>query len=95
MIEVPLHGHFTAYLEVRRGRHVNPMSPSRRGVIKYQALQDLLDFIRDALAEYFAKATPGWINAPALQGFYCDYPERARTLPVFVAAVSRMSREIT
>lgn len=86
MIEESWQSHFNAYLEVRRGRPVNPMAPSRRGIIKDQALQDLLDFIRDALAEYFAKTTASWINALALQGFYSDYPEQVRTLPVFVAA---------
>ncbi len=86
MIMFPLGGHFKAYLEVRSGRPVNPMSPSRRGVIKDQALQDLLDFIREALAEYFTKAVPASINALALQRFYDDYRERAQTLPIFVAA---------
>jgi hypothetical protein len=51
MIEVSWQSHFNAYLEVRRGRPVNPMAPSRRGIVKDQALQALLDFIRDALAE--------------------------------------------
>jgi len=86
MIEVLRHSHFSAYLEVRRGRPVNPMAPSRRGVIKDQALQSLLDFIRDALAEYFTQTPASEINAFALQGFYRDYPEQARTLPIFVAA---------
>ncbi len=86
MIEVSGHSHFNAYLEVRRGRPVNPMAPSRRGVVKDQALQSLLDFIRDALADYFASTPAGEINALALQGFYRDYPEQARSLPIFVAA---------
>ncbi|MEP7341675.1 MAG: hypothetical protein ABI977_28340 [Acidobacteriota bacterium] len=86
MIEVPHHSHFNAYLEVRRGRPVNPMAPSRRGIIKDQALQDLLNFIRDALAGYFTQTAVNEINALALQGFYRDYPEQARNLPVFVAA---------
>lgn len=86
MIALNQHSHFNAYLEVRRGRPVNPMSPSRRGVIQDQALQALLVFIRDALLEYFAKAPASEINAVALQSFYRDYPEQARRLPVFVAA---------
>ena len=86
LIKVPRHSHFNAYLEVRRGRPVNPMAPSRRGVIKDQALQSLLDFIRDALVGYFTKTPASEIDTVALQGFYCDYPEPARTLPIFVAA---------
>lgn len=86
MIEVPQRSHFIAYLEVRRGRPVNPMAPSRRGIIKDQALQDLLNFIRAALAGYFTQTSISGINALALQGFYGDYPEQARNLPVFVAA---------
>jgi hypothetical protein len=34
MIPVDQYSHFQAYLEVRQGRPVNPMSPSRRGIIK-------------------------------------------------------------
>lgn len=86
MIEVLQHSHFNAYLEVRHGRPINPMAPSRRGVIKDQALQGLLNFIRDALAEYFTQSPASEINALALQGFYRDYPKQARNLPVFVAA---------
>jgi hypothetical protein len=89
VIEVPQHSHFNAYLEVRRGRPVNPMAPSRRGIIKDQALQDLLDFIRDALAGYFNQTSVSDTNALALQGFYRDYPEQSRSLPVFVAARRR------
>ena len=89
MIQVTQHSHFSAYLEVRRGRPVNPMAPSRRGVIHDQALEVLLDFIRDALAEYFTTTPASEINALALQGFYRDYPEQARQLPIFVAARRR------
>jgi hypothetical protein len=86
MIQVNWHSHFSAYLEVRRGRPVNPMAPSRRGVIHDQALEDLLDFVRDALAEYFTTTPASEINALVLKSFYRDYPEQARSLPIFVAA---------
>ncbi len=86
MIQVIWHSHFSAYLEVRRGRPVNPMAPSRRGIISDQALEDLLNFIRDALTEYFTATPASEINALALQSFYRDYPEQARRLPIFVAA---------
>lgn len=86
MIQVNWHSHFNAYLEVRRGRPVSPMAPSRRGVINDQAFKDLLDSIRDALTDYFATTPAGEINALVLQGFYRDYPEQARKLPIFVAA---------
>ncbi len=86
MIQVSWHSHFSAYIEVRRGRPVNPMAPSRRGVIQDQALEALLDFIRDVLAEYFTTTSASEINPVALQAFYRDYPEQARKLPIFVAA---------
>lgn len=86
MIAVNRYSHFNAFLEVRHGRPVNPMAPSRRGIIKDQALQSLLDFIRDVLAGYFASTPAAEINPLALQGFYRDYREQARTLPLFVAA---------
>src|SRR5262245_7890939 len=86
MIEVHRHSYFSAYLEVQCGRPVDPMAPSRRGIIKDQALQALLDFIRDTLTDYFTRTPANEINPLALQGFYRDYPEQARTLPIFVAA---------
>ncbi len=86
MIAVAHSSYFKAYLEVRRGRPVNPMAPSRRGIINDQELQNLLDFIRDALTEYFTLKPANDLNPEALQCFYRVYPDRARTLPVFVAA---------
>ncbi len=86
MIQVNWHSHFSAYLEVRRGRPINPMAPSRRGVINDQALEDLLDFIREALMEHFTVTPASEINPLALQSFYRDYPDQARRLPLFVAA---------
>jgi hypothetical protein len=47
MIPVGHYSHFQAYLEVRHGRPINPMSSSRRGAIKDEALNKLCDFIRD------------------------------------------------
>jgi hypothetical protein len=86
MIAVAHSNYFKAYLEVRRGRPVNPMAPSRRGIINDQQLQTLLDFIRDSLMEYFTRKPASELNPEALQCFYRVYPDRARTLPVFVAA---------
>jgi hypothetical protein len=77
---------FQAYLEVRQGRPVNPMSPSRRGVIKDEALNRLCDFIRDSLFEYFSRTPVEEIDPLALAQFYRDYLEQAATLPCFVAA---------
>jgi hypothetical protein len=86
MIAVAHSNYFKAYVEVRRGRPVNPMAPSRRGIINDQDLQNLLDFIRDSLTENFTQKPASEHNPEALQCFYRVYPDRARKLPVFVAA---------
>jgi hypothetical protein len=86
MIPVDQYSHFQAYLEVRQGRPVNPMSPSRRGVIKDEALNKLCDFIRDSLFEYFSRTPVEDIDPLALVQFYHDYPAQASKLPCFVAA---------
>jgi hypothetical protein len=86
MIPVDQYSRFQAYLEVRQGRPVNPMSPSRRGVIKDEALNKLSDFIRDSLFEYFSRTPVEEIDPLALAQFYHDYPEHASRLPCFVAA---------
>jgi hypothetical protein len=86
MIPVDQYSHFQAYLEVRQGRPVNPMSPSRRGVIKDETLNRLCDFIRDSLFEYFSRTPIEVIDPLALGQFYHDYPAQASKLPCFVAA---------
>lgn len=86
IIAVAHSSYFKAYLEVRRGRPVNPMAPSRRGIINDHQLQNLLNFIRDSLTEYFTLKPARELNPGALQCFYRVYPEQARNLPVFVAA---------
>jgi hypothetical protein len=86
MIPVDKYGHFQAYLEVRQGRPVNPMSPLRRGIIKDEALGRLCDFIRDSLSEYFSRTPIEEIDPLALEQFYHDYPAQASELPCFVAA---------
>jgi hypothetical protein len=86
MIPVDHYSRFQAYLEVRRGRPVNPMSPSRRGIIKDESLNRLCDFIRDSLYEYFSRTPVEEIDPLALQQYYRDYPAQASKLPCFVAA---------
>jgi hypothetical protein len=86
MIPVDHYSHFQAYLEVRQGRPVNPMSPSRRGVIKDEALNRLCDFVRDSLFEYFSRMPVEEKDPLALVQFYRDYPAQASNLPCFVAA---------
>src|SRR5262249_51516448 len=86
MIPVDQYSRFQAYLEVRQGRPVNPMSPSRRGVIKDEALNRLCDFIRDSLFEHFSRTPIEEIDPLALMQFYHDYPAQASNLPCFVAA---------
>jgi hypothetical protein len=86
MIPVDHYSRFQAYLEIRQGRPVNPMSPSRLGVIKDEALNRLCDFVRDSLFDHFSRTPVGEIDPLALQQFYHDYPEQASKLPCFVAA---------
>jgi hypothetical protein len=86
MIPIDQYSRFQAYLEVRQGRPVNPMSPSRRGIIKDESLTRLCDFIRDSLFEYFSRTPIEEIDPLALSQFYHDYPAQASKLPCFVAA---------
>src|SRR5262245_45722995 len=86
MIPVDKYSHFQAYLEVRQGRPINSMSPSRRGAIKDEALNRLCDFIRYSLFEYFNLTPIEEIDPLALVQFYRDYPAQASKLPCFVAA---------
>jgi hypothetical protein len=86
MIPVDQYSHFQAYLEVRNGRPVNPMSPSRRGIIKDEARKKLCDFVRDSLFEYFSQTPIEAIDPLALEKFYHDYTAQASKLPCFVAA---------
>ena len=86
LIPVDRYSRFQAYLEVRQGRPVNPMSPSRRGIIKDEALNSLCDFIRDSLFDYFSQTQIEEIDPLALGQFYHDYKAPASKLPCFVAA---------
>jgi hypothetical protein len=89
MIPVDHYSRFQTYLEVRQGRPVNSMSPSRRGVIKDEALKRLCDFIRDSLFEYFSRTPVDEIDPLALAQFYHDYPAQASNLPCFVAVLRK------
>jgi hypothetical protein len=93
MIPVDHYSRFQAYLEVRHGRPINPMSPSRRGVIKDEALNRLCDFTRDSLFEYFSCTPVEEIDPLALVQLYHDYPAQASNLPCFVA--TRRKRTMT
>jgi hypothetical protein len=86
LIAVDEYKHFQVYLEVRGGRPVNPMSPSRRGVIKDEAWKQFSDFILNSFLGYFTQTPAADINPLALQLFYRDYPGPAAALPCFVAA---------
>lgn len=77
------------YLHVRAGRPVNPLAPSRRGLIQDAALAALEQFVADALFTFLAtepvKALqPAWIALA-----WSADPERARQLPVCVVAPLR------
>ena len=76
---------FGFYLEVDRGALVTPMSPSRRGIVKDEKLNRLAKEINDLGFERLASlppkdVKPGWLK----KAFEID-PERARSLPYFLA----------
>lgn len=47
VIEVDFHSSFKFHLDVRSGRPVNPLSPTRRGLIKDAAYEALIRFVKD------------------------------------------------
>jgi len=85
---------FGFYLEVNHGTPVTPMSPSRRGLIKNEQLNRLEKEINDlgfkSLASLPAKdINPSWVQ----KAFNID-PDRARSLPHFLAREVNAAREI-
>lgn len=49
IIEVPLYSDFHFHLDVRSHRPVNPLSPTRRGLIKDEAYEKLIGFVKDEI----------------------------------------------
>jgi hypothetical protein len=66
-----------AYLEVRAGKPVNPLSPSRRGLIQDKAFGNLFAFIADQLFEFVRTASPKFITSDKIKALYKLNAERA------------------
>jgi hypothetical protein len=66
-----------AYLEVKAGKPVNPLSPSRRGLIQDKAFGKLLAVITDQLFEFVRTASPKFITPDKIKALYKLEAERA------------------
>lgn len=81
-------GAFSYILTVRSGRCVNPLSPSRRGLIDDTAFSALEQFIRDSIFQYIAglehreQITPSLVQA----AYSLDIVRAAREIPYIVVA---------
>lgn len=79
---------FNFYLHVRAGRPVNPLAPSRRGLIHDAALAALVAFVKDQLFEFLfdptrrAQIQPAWVAAY----YKLDRARAEREAPYLVAA---------
>lgn len=74
------------YLHVRAGRPVNPLAPSRRGLIRDAALAALEGHVADALFSFLATTPPALLKPAWIALAWTVAPERARQLPVCVVA---------
>ena len=52
VIEVDFHSGFKFHLDVRSGRPVNPLSPTRRGLISDAAYEALIQFVKDEIFRF-------------------------------------------
>lgn len=62
--------HLRFYLEVRTGRPVNPMSPSRRGIIDDAEFKAFLKFLRERLREYILTTPQDELSTLAVSTVY-------------------------
>lgn len=62
--------HLRFYLEVRNGRPVNPMSPSRRGIIDDAEFKTFLKYMRDRLREYILCTPQNELSTLAVNTIY-------------------------
>lgn len=86
IITVPSSSPFNFYLKVRKGRPLNPMSPSRRGIIQDAAFRKLLKTFETAVFTFLkdpanrANIQPAWVEAA-----HTLNRARALALPYFLA----------
>ncbi|HEV7843043.1 MAG TPA: hypothetical protein VGO69_05065, partial [Pyrinomonadaceae bacterium] len=87
-IEVDFHSGFKFHLNVRQGRPVNPLSPTRRGLIKDASYEALLRRVRDEIFSFVfnlgnrAQVKPEYVAAC----FHMDGARARRESPYIVAA---------
>lgn len=94
VIEVGFHSGFKFHLDVRQGRPVNPLSPTRRGLINDAAHESLLRFVKDEVFRFVwdtdnrARVKPEYVAAL----FRWD-SERARRESPYIVATELLSVE--
>lgn len=94
VIEIDFHSDFKFHLDVRSGRPANPLSPTRRGLIKDAAYEALLRFVKDELFRFVfdisnsAKVKPKYVAAC----FNLD-GERARRESPYIVATELLGLE--
>ncbi len=88
MIELDFHSGFKFHLDVRSGRPVNPLSPTRRGLIKDVAYEALIIFVKDEIFRFVFDTN----NRPQIKQeyvaacFHMDGERARRESPYIVAA---------
>lgn len=58
------------YLEVRHNRPLNPLSPSRRGIIEDEAYREFLKFLAAQIRQYILKSPAESITPVLIEGVY-------------------------
>lgn len=88
IIQVDFYSGFKFHLDVRSGRPVNPLSPTRRGLIKDAAYEELIRFVKDKVFSFVfdtgnrARVKPEYVSAC----FNMDSERARRESPYIVAA---------
>lgn len=78
--------HLRFYLEVREGRPVNPMSPSRRGIIDDGEFKAFVKFLRDRLRDYILTTPQENLSTLAVNTIYnVDKTWADKECPYFTA----------
>lgn len=88
VIEVDFHSGYKFHLDVRSGRPVNPLSPTRRGLIKDAAYEALISTVKDEVFRFvFDTGNRDQIKAEYVAScFHIDGARACRESPYFVAA---------
>lgn len=83
---------FKFHMKVRTGRPINPMSPSRRGVIEDQAYTAFYDILKDKIFEFVCDPTNrSEITTSLIAGLYqLDHTRASKECPYFTAGRAYM-----